>query len=250
VFDLDGVITHTARVHQAAWKRLFDEYLSDRADESGEPFAPFEAEDYLQHVDGRPRGEGIRTFLESRGITLPDAGGPGDERATVESLGARKNAMFRELLDHDGTDVDAEAVRLVRDLRAHGVRVGVASSSRNAEWILRSAGLEQLFEARVDGEVSAERGLRGKPDPDIFLECLRDLGIDGPAHAVVVEDAGVGVAAGVAGGFGLVIGVDRGGNEGTLRDSGADVVLRDFSGIDAAWMEQQLRRHAGSRGRS
>jgi trehalose 6-phosphate phosphatase len=248
VFDLDGVITRTARIHQAAWKRLFDGYLRERADESGDAFQPFEADDYLRYVDGRPRAEGIRTFLASRGVELPEGTDPGEEVATVASLGARKNAMFRELLDHEGADVDPEAVRLVRDLRAHGVRVGIASSSRNAERILRSAGLDRLFEARVDGEVSAERGLRGKPEPDIFLECLRDLGVDDPIEAVVVEDADVGVAAGRAGGFGLVIGIDGGGNERALLDAGADDVVGDFTGIDAAWLERRLRRVAGSRG--
>jgi len=233
IFDLDGVVTFTARLHAEAWKQLFDEFLRSRAEAAGEPFQPFTDADYLAYVDGRPRLDGVRTFLASRGITLPE-GTPSDppNAETVAGLGRRKDRIFRDLLEERGVDVDDDAVRLIRELRDHGVRVGVASSSKNTALILAKAGLAELFEARVDGVVSEELGLRGKPAPDIFLACLERLGVRDPGRAVVVEDAVSGVEAGRAGGFGLVLGVDRGDQATALREHGADWVvcsLRELS---------------------
>ena len=235
VFDLDGVVTRTARVHFATWKGLFDDYLGVRPGQR-----PFTEADYQAHVDGKPRLEGIRAFLASRGLTLPE-GTPGDapEADTVWGLGHRKNALFHEALERMGVDVDAAAVQLVRELRAAGVRVGMATSSRNGAAILRRAGLAELFDASVDGVASAELGLRGKPDPDIFLECARRLGASTPGDVLVVEDAASGVQAARAGGFGLVIGVDRGGNWQRLHRSGADWIVRDMEELSV----ERILRH-------
>jgi trehalose-phosphatase len=229
VFDLDGVVTHTARVHLAAWKQVFDDYLAARSERLAERHRPFEEVDYLSYVDGRPRYEGVRAFLSARGLALPDGTAADLPTAeTVYGLGQRKNIAFRELLDRIGVEVDPAAVEIIRRLRAAGVRVGVATSSRNAAALLERAGLDDLFEARVDGVVSDELGLRGKPEPDIFLECARRLGAATPARAMVVEDAAFGVKAGRAGGFGLVVGVDRGENWLRLRAAGADWIVRDL----------------------
>jgi len=233
VFDLDGVLTFTARVHAAAWKELFDAYLHMRAARDGAPFRPFDADgDYRAYVDGRLRADGVVTFLASRGITLP-LGNPTDppERETIWGLGNRKNALFRERIQRDAVDVDADAVAFVRELRAGGVRVGVASSSENTAVILDRAGIADLFEARVDGVLSERLGLAGKPWPDIFLKCLELLGVADASRALVAEDAIAGVEAGRAGGFGLVLGVDRGGNGDALREHGADWVIRTFRDI-------------------
>lgn len=246
VFDLDGVVTRTARVHLAAWKTLFDAYLRERARRAGEPFRPFTPEDYRAYVDGRPRYDGVRTFLASRGITLPE-GSPDDPPGTetVIGLGNRKNELFHEQLEALGVDVDRDAVRLVHELRGQGVRVGMATSSRNGAHILERAGLSELFEARVDGVVSARLGLKGKPAPDIFLECLRRLGAPDAARAVIVEDAPAGVAAGRAGGFGLVLGVAREDNEAELLEHGADQVVTGFEGVTAErvirWFQERAR---------
>jgi len=239
VFDLDGVVTFTARVHAAAWKELFDAFLRERANRLGEPFRPFTESDYRAHVDGRPRYDGVRTFLMSRGISVPE-GDPSDPSGaeTVTGLGNRKDAMFQERLGMDGVDVDWEAVRFIRELRTAGVRVGVASSSRNTAPVLQRAGLEDLFEARVDGVVSAELKLRGKPAPDIFLTCLEALGGPDPAEAMVLEDAESGVEAGRAGGFGLVVGVDRGGRGIRLRERGADWVVPGFADLTYGRIEE------------
>ncbi|HET9985216.1 MAG TPA: trehalose-phosphatase [Longimicrobiales bacterium] len=241
IFDLDGVVTFTARVHAAAWKELFDTYLRSRERTHAEPFRPFTEADYRTHVDGRPRSDGVRTFLASRGITLPE-GRPDDppEAETIAGLGNRKNALFHARLREMGVEVDAEAVRLVRELRARGIRVGVASSSKNTGPILEMARLEGLFDARVDGIVSERLHLRGKPAPDSFLECLRRLGTPDPRRAMVVEDAEAGVEAGRAGGFGLVLGVDRGGRAIALREHGADWIVRDFRDVSAERIEVYL----------
>ena len=232
VFDLDGVLTFTARIHSAAWTELFDEYLRSRSARTGEPFRAFTEADYRDYVDGRPRYDGVRTFLASRGITLPE-GETTDppERETVRGLGNRKNALFHVRLAQQPVPTDDAAVALARALQAHGVRVGVASSSRNAVTILAGAGLEHLFDAVVDGLVSEQLGLAGKPAPDIFLECLRRLGVGDPALALMAEDADVGVEAGRRGGFGLVLGVDRGGRAVALREHGADWIVRDFQSV-------------------
>lgn len=248
VFDLDGVLTFTARVHAAAWKELFDAYLRTRAERYGEPFRPFDAvADYRDYIDGRLRYDGVRTFLASRGIALPP-GDPTDPegRETIRGLGDRKNVLFRQRLERTGVDVDEHAVRFVRELRAGGVRVGVASSSKNAALILERAGLAQLFDARVDGVVSEALGLSGKPRPDGLLKCLELLGAPDASRALVAEDAIAGVAAGWAGRFGLVLGVDRGNDWLALREHGADWVIRDFQDISRRKVVRYFasRRHA------
>ena len=229
LFDLDGVITATARLHAASWKRMFDDYLRGRASARGEPFRPFEMPgDYARFVDGRPRYDGVRTFLASRGITLDDGDpddAPGGE--TVCGLGNRKNAMFADLLASEGVEVYNGSLAVVRHLLRSGVRAAVVSSSRSCEAILRAAGLDDLFELRVDGQLAAQRGLAGKPAPDTFVYAARVLGVD-PSRAVVVEDAIAGVEAGRAGGFGLVVAIDRTGETKALARAGADHVVTDL----------------------
>lgn len=229
LFDLDGVVTRTAAVHAAAWKRLFDAYLERRARRTGTPFAPFDADaDYRRYVDGRPRADGTRAFLEARGIVDLPAGSPDDgpEAETIHGLGNRKNLLFREALASDGVAVYETVVELLRTLRARGVRTAVVSSSRNCRAVLDVAGIADLFDVRVDGVDLAEHGLPGKPDPALFLEAARRLGVP-PGRAVVVEDAVAGVAAGRRGGFGLVVGVDRGDRASALAEAGADIVTGD-----------------------
>ncbi len=229
LFDLDGVLTATARLHAAAWKRMFDEYLAARAAGRGERFEPFEiATDYKLHVDGKLRYDGVRSFLLSRGIDLP-WGDPDDspERETVCGLGNRKNELISELLETEGVDVYEESVAWVRQLRGRGLAIAVVSASKNCGRVLDAAGIADLFEIRVDGIVAAQLGLPGKPAPDTFLEGARRLGVD-PRRAVIVEDAVSGVQAGRAGGFGLVIGVDRHGDPAALGAGGADVVVADL----------------------
>jgi alpha,alpha-trehalase len=232
VFDLDGVVTRTARVHAAAWKELFDAYLVQVSTGSHEPFRPFDAdEDYRRYVDGKPRYEGVRSFLESRGIRLP-YGSPQDppEQETVCGLGNRKNALFHERLANDGVEVFESSVKLVRTLRERGLKTALVSSSKNAKAVLEAAGLTDLFDAIVDG-VEAERlGLKGKPNADIFLHAAELLGV-APEHALAVEDAIAGVEAARAGGFGLVIGVDRTGEGAALRAHGAHLVVRDLGEV-------------------
>jgi trehalose 6-phosphate phosphatase len=232
VFDLDGVITFTARVHAAAWKELFDGYLKSLQARSGRMYRPFDSNDYRLYVDGRPRYDGVQTFLNSRGIALP-YGTPSDaaDRETICGLGNRKNLFLRKKLGELGVDTDDAAVRLVRELKSRGVRVGVASSSKNTTLVLERAHLSDLFQAQVDGVVSEQLKLKGKPNPDIFLTCLHQLGGKNPQRAMVTEDAVAGVEAGRAGGFGLVLGVDRGGNEAELSRNGADWVISDFAQV-------------------
>ncbi|MDX2342288.1 MAG: beta-phosphoglucomutase family hydrolase [Acidimicrobiia bacterium] len=229
LFDLDGVLTATARLHSACWKGMFDEYLSKRAEEAGEPFQPFEiATDYKRYVDGKLRYDGVQSFLGSRGIDLP-FGDPNDppDRETVCGLGNRKNELIGELLDTEGVDVYEQSVAWVRQLRDEGFALAVVSASKNCARVLRAAAIDDLFDFRVDGVVAAELGLAGKPAPDTFLEGARRLGVD-PERTVVVEDAVSGVQAGRAGGFGLVIGVDRTGDPEALRAGGADFVVGDL----------------------
>ena len=229
LFDLDGVLTATARLHAAAWSRLFDDYLARRAAARAEPFRGFEPRDYARFVDGRPRYDGVRAFLASRGITLPD-GAPDDPpgRETVCGLGNRKQAFFQETLASEGVDAIPGTVAVVRHLRRHGVRRAVVSSSRNCAAVLDAAGLAGLFELRVDGVVAERRGLAGKPAPDTFLHAARALGV-APSRAVVVEDAIAGVEAGRAGGFALVVGLDRTGAPDVLARAGADLVVTDLA---------------------
>ena len=229
LFDLDGVLTATARLHAAAWTRLFDGYLAERAAAESAPFRPFEPGDYARYVDGRPRYDGVRAFLASRGITLPD-GAPDDPPGdgTVCGLGNRKQAFFHDLLASEGADIIPGTVAVVRHLRRRGVRTAVVSSSRNCAAILESAGLASLFELQVDGVVAAELDLAGKPTPDTFLHAARTMGV-APARAAVVEDAIAGVAAGRAGGFGLVVGIDRADVPDELARAGADLVVSDLA---------------------
>jgi len=225
LFDLDGVLTATASVHARCWKQMFDEFLAEHAERTGGPFRPFEDEDYKKYVDGKPRYDGVASFLASRGIELP-RGTPSDapERRTVCGLGNRKNELIQEVLESDGVAVFEGAVKLVHWLREQGIRQAVVSSSKNCEAVLRAAKLDHLFEVRVDGVLAARMKLPGKPRPDTFVEAARQLGVT-PARAVVVEDAQAGVEAGVAGGFGLVIGVDRENDAEALRAAGAHVVV-------------------------
>lgn len=229
LFDLDGVLTRTASVHEAAWKEMFDAYLSERSERTGEVFAPFEAADYLAHVDGRLRQDGVRAFLASRGIRLPE-GEPGDPPTveTVHGLGTRKNQLVHELIRRDGVEVYGGSVDYVRACRRAGLGTAVVSASRNCALILEAAGIAELFEVRVDGVVAADMGLPGKPAPDTFLVAADLLGVDPPA-AAVFEDAVAGVQAGHAGRFGWVVGVDRAGQADVLRSVGADVVVADLS---------------------
>ena len=232
IFDLDGVITRTALVHSHAWKKMFDDYLRQREIQHGEPFREFtQKDDYLPYVDGKPRYEGVKSFLESRGINIP-FGDPSDdvEKETVCGLGNRKNITFNEVLKRDGVSVYESTVEFMKDLKKNGVRIGVASSSKNCEAVLEAAGLMHLIETRVDGVVSAEMGLKGKPEPDIFTTAAANLGVK-PHHAVVVEDATSGVAAGRAGNFGLVLGLAREENKHELLIHGADIVVEDISEI-------------------
>lgn len=231
LFDLDGVITDSASVHRACWKEMFDDYLRERAQETGESFEPFTHEDYKQYVDGKLRYDGVEGFLSSRGIELP-YGDPDDPPSaeTVCGLGNRKNDMVQDRIERDGVDVYADGVALARRLKTLGVRTAIVSASKNAELMLESAGLADLFEDRVDGWVAAELDLPGKPAPDTFLEGARRLG-SSPARTVVVEDAISGVRAGRAGGFGLVVGVDRTGDPEALASNGADVVTDDLTSL-------------------
>lgn len=229
IFDLDGVITRTAAVHRRAWKALFDRYLRTRADRSGEPFEPFTTADYGEYVDGKPRYDGVQSFLESRGIDLP-WGDPADspDEETVCGLGNRKNAEFLDVVAEDGVEPYESSVRLVRDLQASGIGTALFSSSRNALAVLDAAGLGGLFSVVVDGRVGDDLDLPGKPDPAYLIEAASRLGAT-PERTAVVEDALSGVEAGKRGGFALVIGVDRIDQAAALHDNGADVVVADLA---------------------
>ncbi|MFJ1807200.1 MULTISPECIES: beta-phosphoglucomutase family hydrolase [unclassified Streptomyces] len=229
LFDLDGVVTRTAVVHAAAWKETFDAFLHARA---GEGFRPFDkAHDYDEYVDGRPRADGVRTFLASRGIELPE-GEPGDppDAQTVHGLGNRKNELLLEKIRTQGVEAYDGTLRYVEAARTRGLRTAIVSSSANTRDVLRSIGAEHLFEVRIDGVVAAERGLPGKPRPDTFLAAARDLGVE-PSGAAVFEDALAGMDAGRAGNFGYVVGVDRVGQNDALYAHGADVVVKDLADL-------------------
>jgi beta-phosphoglucomutase family hydrolase len=230
LFDLDGVLTDTASVHAAAWKQMFDDYLRARSARTGEPFVPFDAKkDYGPYVDGKPRLDGTRGFLLSRGIDLP-AGDPtdGPDAETINGLSTRKNDLVQEKIRDLGVDVYPGSVRYLRAVRDAGLKTAVVSSSANAELVLQVAGLTDLIDHRVDGVVAKERHLPGKPAPDTFLAAAADLDVP-KEQAVVFEDALAGVESGRAGGFGFVVGVDRLGQAQALRDHGADVVVADLS---------------------
>jgi beta-phosphoglucomutase family hydrolase len=221
LFDLDGVLTRTAEVHAAAWKEMFDAFLSARAAAGGEPFVPFDSHaDYDEYVDGKPRGDGVRSFLASRGIELSD-----DE---VVDLGSRKNELVLNLIHDRGVQPYEGSVRYVHAVSDAGLRRAVVSSSTNAHDVLAAAGISDLFEHVVDGHVAEREHLSGKPAPDTFLEGAQELGVE-PAHAAVFEDALAGVAAGHAGAFGWVVGVDRAGQADELRKHGATVVVSDLA---------------------
>jgi beta-phosphoglucomutase family hydrolase len=230
LFDLDGVLTQTAKVHAAAWKKVFDEYLRRRVAETGEDFVPFdEVRDYDDYVDGKPRYDGVLSFLASRGIELPQ-GTPEDPQGaqTIDGLGNRKNEIVLEMIHKDGVQPYEGSVRYVRAARERGLRRAVVSSSTNCRDVLAAAGIADLFELVVDGVVAEDQHLAGKPAPDTYLAGARALGVQ-PAQGAVFEDALAGVQAGRAGRFGCVVGVDRVGQAQALRAHGADVVVRDLS---------------------
>ena len=230
LFDLDGVLTQTARVHAAAWKEMFDAFLRDRAGRTGEKLVPFDpVADYDTYVDGKPRYDGVRSFLASRGIKLPE-GDPSDPPSaeTVYGLGNRKNELVLAMLKRDGVQVYEGSVRYVRAVRDAGLHRAVVSASANCREVLQAAGIEDLFEVRIDGIVVEEKHLKGKPAPDTFLAAAEELGAK-PAEAAVFEDALAGVEAGRAGHFGFVVGVDRTGQREALVQHGADIVVSDLA---------------------
>lgn len=231
IFDTDGVVTRTADVHARAWKRLFDTFLAERAAGEGAPFVAFSDDDYFRYVDGKPRYDGVESFLESRSIALP-RGTPtdGPDQRTVCGLGNRKNGYFHDHLHEHGVEPFASTLRFAADLRAAGVATAVISASENCAEILESAGATSFFDVRVDGLDANRLALPGKPDPAIFLEAARRLGV-APGDAAIVEDAISGVEAGRAGGFALVIGVDRVGQGDALVTHGADVVVPDLADV-------------------
>ncbi len=232
IFDLDGVITQTARVHARAWKEMFDQFLSRMDSE----FKPLDIEsDYRKYIDGKPRYDGVRDFLESRGISLPE-GEPQDppDRRTVCGLGNRKNQLFREIVKRDGVDIYEDTIEWLSSWKQHGLRTGVISSSNNCKFILEVTELLYLFDVRVDGLVAQELDLPGKPAPDVFLHAVAHLDIE-PERAIVFEDAIAGVEAGKAGGFGLVIGVARTDQTEELLNHGADAVISSFKQLNTEY---------------
>jgi beta-phosphoglucomutase family hydrolase len=229
LFDLDGVLTDTASIHSDCWKRIFDDYLRERVAGKDERFVEFDIDgDYHRYVDGKPRYDGVRSFLVSRGIELPD-GDPSDPPGsdTICALGNRKNKLVNEVLERDGVEPYPGAMRLLDELGAAGVHMAVVSSSKNAPTVLAAAGIAERFETVVDGTVAAEAGLPGKPAPDTFLDAARRLGVT-REESVVVEDAISGVEAGRNGDFGLVVGVARADNVNALSAAGADLVVTDL----------------------
>lgn len=228
LFDLDGVLTSTADLHREAWKRAFDDFLLEY---SGPKFLPFTEQDYAAHVDGRPRADGVREFLASRGIELPE-GDPDDapDRKTVNGVGNRKNVLLHRIIDERGVEPYPGSVRYLEAAREAGLAIAVVTSSANGAAVLDAAGLTPLVQVRVDGEVIRRDNLRGKPAPDSFLAAAKELGVP-PEDAAVFEDAQAGVAAGRAGGFRCVVGVNRAGQADALRAQGADVVVDDLADL-------------------
>jgi beta-phosphoglucomutase family hydrolase len=230
LFDLDGVLTQTAKVHAAAWKQMFDGYLRERAKREGTEFVAFDArDDYDRYVDGKPRADGVRSFLASRGIELPE-GNPGDgpDAETVTGLGLRKNELVLQLIDEQGVEPYEGSVAYVKAAIDAGLRRAVVSSSTNCVAVLKAAGIHDLFEHIIDGHVAEREGLAGKPAPDTYLAGAKALGVT-PAEATVYEDALAGVESGRAGNFGCVVGVDRVGQAEALAEHGATVVVSDLS---------------------
>ena len=230
LFDLDGVLTNTAAVHDKAWKEIFDAFLRERADRTGEPFVAFDpVADYLRYVDGKPRADGVRDFLASRGTTLPEGNWDDNPRAeSVNGLANRKNEALLRRIHDEGVEVFSGSRRYLEAARKAGLRRVVVSSSANTAEILRVTGLAHLVEGWIDGLAIAAQGLKGKPAPDSFLAGAKCVGVE-PARAAVFEDALAGVAAGRAGGFGFVVGVDRTGESDALRENGANVVVSDLA---------------------
>jgi beta-phosphoglucomutase family hydrolase len=230
LFDLDGVLTQTARVHAAAWKEMFDHFLRERAQRTGEPFVPFDpVADYDKYVDGKPRDDGTRSFLRARGIDLPegsDSDPPGT--STVAALSSQKNQIVLRKIADGGVQVYPGSIRYLHAVAEAGLRRAVVTSSANAASVLKAAGISDEFDAVVDGLVAKREGLAGKPAPDIYRYAARELGIT-PSEGVVYEDALAGVAAGRAGHFGFVVGVDRVGQADALREAGADIVVKDLA---------------------
>jgi beta-phosphoglucomutase family hydrolase len=232
LFDLDGVLTQTAKVHAAAWKQMFDDYLRGRAEQAGEKFVPFdEVRDYDEYVDGKPRYDGVRSFLASRGIDLPQ-GTPDDQPSaeTIDGLGNRKNELVLKGIHEDGVQPYEGSVRYVKAARDAGLQRAVVSSSTNARDVLTAAGILDLFEKIIDGHTTEREHLNGKPAPDTYLAGARVLGV-GPDRAAVYEDALAGVESGRAGSFAFVVGVDRVGQADALKAHGADVVVKDLSDL-------------------
>jgi beta-phosphoglucomutase family hydrolase len=230
LFDLDGVLTKTATVHAAAWKQMFDDYLRQRAQRTGEPFVAFDTDsDYGEYVDGKPRYDGVRSFLASREIELPE--GEEDDPPTAETvhgLGNRKNELVLKMIREDGVEAYPGSVRYLEAVRDVGLKRAVVSSSTNCRDVLVAAGIEQLFEARIDGVVAEREHLKGKPAPDTYLAGARALGV-GAEEAAVFEDALAGVEAGRAGKFACVVGVDRVDHADALREHGATIVVEDLA---------------------
>jgi beta-phosphoglucomutase family hydrolase/RpiB/LacA/LacB family sugar-phosphate isomerase len=230
LFDMDGVVTDTASIHAACWKTMFDEYLQERSKETGSPFRPFEVTtDYKSYVDGKPRYDGVRDFLKSRDIILPE----GDTTdpptaATVRGLGNRKNQLVNDVIASSGVDAYPGSIAFIKHVRELEIKTAIVTSSQNCEEILRAANIEDLFDARVDGDLLVKAGLKGKPAPDSFLKAAELLGVL-PGRAAVVEDALSGIQAGVQGSFGFVIGVTRDGDPEKLKAYGADLVVNDLA---------------------
>ncbi len=233
IFDMDGVVTRTATVHARAWKETFDPLLQSLAETGATAYQPFDEHgEYLAHVDGLPRQEGVRRFLASRGLELPEgADDDPPEANTVHGVGRRKDERIQQLLREEGVPVFADFEARISAWRAAGLRTAIVSSSRNCAAMISAAGIRRCFDTRVDGEVSRELGLHGKPHPDIFLEAARRLGLE-PAECVVFEDAEAGVRAAAAGGFGLVIGVARHGDPERLLEHGAHVAIETITELD------------------
>jgi beta-phosphoglucomutase family hydrolase len=229
LLDLDGVITDTANLHAACWKQMFDEYLQQRAEQNGEVFRPFDITgDYRLYVDGKPRFDGVRDFLTSRGIRLPEGSSDDPPQAeTVGGLGNRKNELVNQVIEDTGIEPYEGSVKLIHQLRQRGFKVAVVTSSQNCETVLRAAKLNDCFEVKVDGNTIHAQHLAGKPAPDTFLMAAKLLRVN-PARSIVIEDAISGVQAGLAGNFGLVIGVARKGNADELRNHGAHLVVSDL----------------------
>ena len=248
IFDLDGVVTHTALVHSRAWKKMFDEYLLAWSAKNTKEQAPFDMDtDYPIYVDGKPRYQGAKSFFDSRGIELP-FGDPLDlpNMETVCGLGNRKNEIYRELVETDGVGIFDPTVEFIKALRARKQKIGLMSSSKNTRDIIRIAGLVELFDAVVDGITAEEEGMRGKPHPDVYLRCAEILDLE-PSRAFVVEDATSGVEAGSRGKFGLVVGLAHGGQEQALRDAGADVVVSDPAELTVEGMDGWFAQRASAR---